>query len=724
MEKMFGLAIRDVQGVEENMMHVMTKDEGNDTFLRIWNDENSSELLVESWRKSQISRELERLLSTPEAPGQIGKRRRTEPEFVGTLGNETQPWTEKASMQVEGYQDSAIMNSPIVPAFQDHGRFISDAYESILNPIRLTIVNKPSTLDFPDLPSETWHLLDVYFSYTHAWFPIMEKQDLLRTSYQYAQSIDDISLTGPGSGNHAALWAAIAYAKFQHRAINNIPHAQGNVADAVWTAERMYTQARKLIPAEEGYFEIGHVQALLILALANLGIGFPSRAWILVGQAVRIAFDLRLHRASEDIMAALQRKSRKTHVFLGCFLLDTMIAARLGHRPHLRADDVDVLGLLEVDGLEELEWTDCLSVRRHSGNFRGPSSILSTFNGLIQVTQILNEATCIADNPKRSQLSTVLLEKLHLWSQSQKASLYFDSNAMKSDPTIAFLPHHYNLHLAYFNTLAISQLLSYGHGQNSTLNLEPSARSARQIVELFKQHSRSFGLLIVPPTFESFAKTAYDIIHEINTSLSNTYMMSNDWKHNLDSCIDAMELAWPVFEPLKISESFRSDSAVASHGRRHSQVAYDLISGINQSSERNAVGQTPGSVTDYDTSSPRTTRSQQGPISINTPPANHIAPSPVSQLLTSFGQSTGQPFRSNFQRGTQQTSKSTQAGRTQPPSQLLSQRSGQNISSECELDPTFQEFATLDATKWYVVHFTMVLLQVSPPLTYIFSQDK
>lgn len=44
---------------------------------------------------------------------------------------------------------------------------------------------------------------------------------------------------GYGSGDHAALWAAIAHAKFQHRAINNIPHAQGPVAEMVWTAERM-----------------------------------------------------------------------------------------------------------------------------------------------------------------------------------------------------------------------------------------------------------------------------------------------------------------------------------------------------------------------------------------------------------------------------------------------------------------------------------------------------
>lgn len=67
----------------------------------------------------------------------------------------------------------------------------------------------------------------------------------------------DESRSSSGSGEHAALWAAIAYAKFQHRAINNIPRALGPVGEMVWTAERMYAQARSLIPNEEGVLELG-----------------------------------------------------------------------------------------------------------------------------------------------------------------------------------------------------------------------------------------------------------------------------------------------------------------------------------------------------------------------------------------------------------------------------------------------------------------------------------
>lgn len=59
------------------------------------------------------------------------------------------------------------------------------------------------------------------------------------------------------------LWAVIAYAKYQHRAINNTPHALGSVGDMVWTAERMYIHARSLVPNEEGSLDSGMLNNLI-----------------------------------------------------------------------------------------------------------------------------------------------------------------------------------------------------------------------------------------------------------------------------------------------------------------------------------------------------------------------------------------------------------------------------------------------------------------------------
>lgn len=748
LEKLWGLAIRDVRDVEESLLFILGgDDEGNETILNVWNDEAQSDSLVEAWRKSHISKELEKLLSNIEPATDIGKRKRVDSggQSVKKLGlsgfqastfpniqDQTEAprnsWPDRR-LDIRRLDES--QNSPIFSGLDENDQFMPRDYDSILSPSyqqRAASSNTPATVpEVPDLPSETWHLLDVYFSYSHCWLPIIEKHDLLRISYQYSQNHSAGSMSGSGSGDHAALWAVIAYAKFQHRAINNIPHAQGPVAEVLWTAKRMYSQARSLIPNEEGALELGHVQALLILALANMGMGHFGRAWSLVGQAVRVALDLELDRTSDYVLNASKSKSRAKHVFLGCFALDTIIAARLERRPHLRSEDVEKIGFVEEDGLEEWDpWTDCLNVRRGStSNSRGPAAILSTFNRLLQVLQILNQATCISDSSKTLQMSTCLLEKLHIWSQAQSSPLYFDSSARKSEQATALLPHHYHLHTAYFTTLAKLQLLSYNYGKE-VVNLEPCTRSAQQIVELLNQHSNIFGLLIVPPTFEYFIKTAYDVVHAVHSSLENTHIILNDWKHTLDNCLGAIEPAWPVFESLKESSPYKSPPQV----RRESQVAFELITGIQQAADTPMSVKTSASYETMSQYSPQILRPQVMPrpdatqqAKIMTQSTKGMTPQ-TSQRAPSFGASASRglplnlhenpnPLFSNPLSADAWPLNQNQMSRMNSPSINMSrplnprlQHSMSVSSDNVEGDPMFNEFAALDAMEWYVLQFS------------------
>ncbi|KAF4635973.1 hypothetical protein G7Y89_g2103 [Cudoniella acicularis] len=739
LEKLWGLAIRDVNEIEENMLDALNGDEESDNSpARTWSDETNSENLVNIWRKSQLSRELERVLSSVEPVSESSKRKRLDSDVQGTkktgmgaaaslmsnsqhiIEDRTDPnlgWAEK---QFDMKAPSEVIEPSNLPDIATSGHHELKDSNSILTPSYyhggVTGGTPASSHELPDLPSETWHLLDVYFNYTHIWLPIIEKHDLLRTSYQYSQSHNTTS----ASGDQAALWAAIAYSKFQHRAINNIPRALGALKDMVWTAERMYAQARALVPNEEGTLELGHVQALLILALANIGMGHLSRAWSLVGQAVRAAVDLGLDKVQDPVSS--RPRSRAKHVFLGCFVLDTIIAARLSRRPHLRAEDVEAVGSIDEDGLEEWDpWNDCLSVRRgSSGASRIPASILSTFNRLVQVLQILNEAVCAPRRGSTLKLSTSLLEKLHIWSQRQSPPLYFDSFAMRSEQVAPLLPHHYHLHTTYFTTLATSQLLSHNFSQDG-VNLEPCTRSARQISELIKQHSTNFGLLIVPPTYEFFIKSAYDIVNEVQGSIDNTHIALNDWKHNLDVCLDAMEPAWSVFDALRDSVSYRSPR----QGRRESEVAFDLISGVNQTVDTPISAQTPQSIASFETGgaySPHIFMSQgntQRPRTMSH--TTKAVPPRSSQRTQSFGRTSGpglplppsiyQDSRSVINRSntitSQVSSRNIEGGLTGnytplDQSQLLDTQIQNTMStaSDTETDPLSNEFAALDAMEW------------------------
>ncbi|CZT52738.1 related to quinic acid utilization activator [Rhynchosporium secalis] len=732
LEKLWGLTIRDVDAIGDKILSALAGDEeSKESPLATWNNETNSDALVDIWRKSTISRELERLLSSQE-PTELKRKRMTSNDHgrksvqrnalqeKDTSRSQADPdypsarWSERVpNLMTQNDHQTPPNASAVDPSF------LPREYESVLSPNPAHAApsngNPAAGADaLPDLPSETWHLLDIYFSYTHSWFPIVEKHDLLKTSYQYSQMKGDSS--SAGSGENAVLWAAIAYAKFQCRAINDIFCAPGAIGDVIWTAERMYAQARSLVPNEDGNIELGHVQALLILSLANIGMGHFTQAWSLIGQAVRSAIELQLDRPSDQSRA----KSRFKHVFLGCFALETLIAARLNRRPHLRALDADLVGLLDEDGLEEWDpWTDCVTVRRSSlGNPRLPASILSTFNRLIQVLQILNDACCCSDGASTIHLSTVLLRRLHVWSQAQSPPLYFDSTARGSEEGLSLLPHQYHLHNVYFTTLARSQLLSSNHG-NVPVNLEPCTQSACHTVDLLSQHLNALSLLIVPPTYEYFVKSAYDIVHAVHSSIESTHIGLDHWKRSLDHCLDTMKSVWPVFEIFKSSAAYRSTIQAP---RSRSQAAFDLI--MDQESDTSMSRNTPRSLASYDAFDPFSPQNSRAPAEAQqSPDVSHLQASRPSFGSSSTGHGLPQNPRSIYEDvhatiGSAKRHPSNQQHRRQaavkPPGIMAPQapftinqpsipqlhQSLTMSSTEVELDPMFNELMRLDATEW------------------------
>ncbi|KAG9238015.1 fungal-specific transcription factor domain-containing protein [Amylocarpus encephaloides] len=738
LEKLLGAAIRDIEGVEDNMLEALTVDGKGVSPLQAWNDEAISERLVEIWRKSTLFQEFDRLVSSLEPTGLVGSGKRKRADSDSQMGRPGVILGGPASVSMGGTSPLSRQESrPDMSQFSwsepQPGRGTSNLVgyskiprlqagdpSSILTSNQFT-TKTPTKQDWPELPSETWHLLDVYFSYTHSWLPIIEKTDLLRVSYQYSQNHN----IGPSSsGDVAALWAVIAYAKFQHRAICNIPRAQGRVQEVVWTAERMIDHARSLIPSEEGIFDLGHVQALLLLTLANFGMDHLSRAWDLIGQAVRLSIDLELDSADPTINP-FKPKSRAKHVFLGCFVLDTIIAARMKRRPHLRADDADAVGAIDEDGLEEWDpWTDCLAVHKaFTTNSRVPSSVLSTFNRLVQVLKILSTAICIPRNGNALQMSTSLQGELHVWTQAQSPSLYFDNSARNSEQAFSLLPHQFHLHTTYFTVLATCQMLAHTHSDEN-VNLELCIRTGRHVSELLKGHLNTCGLLIVPPTYEYFVKSAYDIVSEVRGSIEHTHIVLDDWKHNLDICLDAMGPAWTVFDSLGDAVSNRP---LSSQGRRESEVAFDLISG-NQQADTPTSAITPQSLSGFKTSGPHCPH----PFTVTNsrPRTSHTMTVATysAHRSQSFGQSSGhglpQPpmyqdarsvlVRSDPLQTLQQASQPSQVppnlGRSlQAPrlrfasvdSPMNSQlRSNRSATSDNDTDLLANEFAALDAMKW------------------------
>lgn len=722
LEKLWGLTIREVDEIEDNILGILSGGPDTrsvDNLAAVWNDREGSETLLETWRKSRIARELERLLpildSVEEKPG---KRKRPEP---GPSRNEgvaeaPPPIPRPIVAEHRGLAEDFYNNQDDLLAIHPHLR------RRMVDVLPSPPEEPKIASDLLSLPSRTWHLLDVFFSYTHCWLPIVEKHDVLRVSYQYTQRGLHVSPSLPGSGDHATLWAILAYADWQNNAIGK----KDSLDDPQWTVDSLYRQARNLIPTEEGIYELGHVQALLILALLNMGRNYWNRAWILIGQAVRIAINLGLDNGSKDNPSqypSTDKKSRSQHVFLGCFALDTLIACRLGRKPQLRKEDADRVGSIEEDGLDEWNpWLDCLSVRRYTPEGpHGPTAVLSTFNQLILLLKILNSVACdVSTGNGKLETCQELLNDLDSWGQVLPTLF----TSLKPP----LLPHRYHLHLAHVSTIAVV----YSHISNFSKQMkipdstiaETFATTAGQTMWLLLRQSEGFGLLIVPPTYDYFSKIACESAYKVPDRVSDENLTFHEWEINIERCLTEMDKVWPTFEALSSSLSAKvmansyqyQTPRVLVHRSESFDSPHHIPTHTKQPSVSDGVYNFSGNLT-HPSISTRDFAGQSNSA------FSHPQYDPLLNLATSATLHSIEDASPSWpeQHPTQNLFVE------QPSADQLRFPDG-SMGSDVDGDSMFNDFATLDAMEWYVIVYFPILPSPIPhslnaptihsPLTY------
>lgn len=371
---------------------LLTHEGGQGRMLLAGKNTQAGTHLHRRWRKSTVHAEIERVLSSDAAS--------TKPANGSTPDEDTDDDDpEKDLLAIHDMKSTTN-----VPDLGDHLKAESDVPERTQQSVDLhedlaasqtgrtnapTISSKSQSLPHPlhqparpnvvGLPFNHWRLLDIYFSYTHVWFPILEKSELLKTGYSYPDEGLHITRDTPGSAGHAELWAALALASYQETASRTHEGAEEVLPSAPgMKPTEMYNIARDLIPVEDGFFEARHINTLLLLALVKMACNDLNAAWMIMGAATRVALLLRLHENSNAI-----RHRRSSHTYMGCFILDTLLSAHLGLPPHLRSNMV-YLGMpcLENDLDEWQPWMPCADfgpARAYMRSSRMPSHSISSF---------------------------------------------------------------------------------------------------------------------------------------------------------------------------------------------------------------------------------------------------------------------------------------------------------------------------------------------------------
>lgn len=654
LEKLWGFTIREAPDVEATILSLIDRKDGIDALSRAWSDKDCEETLLDTWRKSRLSRELDTLLPLLEiADDKSAKRKRQDSSFtlpIATSVPDAGPLSRGALLA----NADEHRTSTKIPVQTPSGSIPPHA-------------PRPAAVEPVELPYNVWELLDVYFSYTHCWLPIVEKHNLLRASYLYPTCV---SPSMPGSGDHAALWAILAYAECHHAGISrSLAHTPNPQPKSPWVASDLYKRARSLIPDEDGTFELGHVQGLLLLTLLNMGQNRWKQAWALIGLAVRNAVDLALGDNVDD------GKSRNRHVYFGCFILDTLVAARLKRYPYLRTQHVLQRGPLQEDGLDEWNpWVDCLGTRRTTGSgsaSRGPGAALSTYNRLVQISAILNTIICEhsvgTENLRKCE---ALLQKFSLGTTAQEKS------------GMPLLPQQYYVTSLYTATCTLLK----------AEQLEQRNPTEESLIALLDNLQGYYGLAAIPPVLDC----VINVFIRQYSSRSDA-VTSDGVLDKLAEMVFVMAQTWPTFgdtllELRKLRSSF-SNALEAEYGQFRSPNS-NIVTGMNNGFEdsqpqrhsmlEETLG-TPSSSSTYATSGHAILEA-----AIRFDPSILAMTNDIQQTATSPWAFDSAPLDLAVSPPTARQSNMESATKPYYPA----------FGAQNDDDSMFNEFATLDAMKW------------------------
>lgn len=371
----------------------------------------------------------------------------------------------------------------------------------------------------------TQRLLDLYFTHTHSWLPMVQKHKMYEILYSPSRPVE--------AGGLATFWAISAYASLQASCEPFSPVSPAHGCGVFLTPDQIYLQARHQIPNEEAQ-EPGYVQALLILSLFNLHGGEIGKAWRLIGQAVRLLLDLgTLFPKSYGSNTARYsgNDDERIKLLLSCFVLDTVVSCHLHKPPHLRTMDIRSLPMPAETGPDEWEPPImCLGESQHQrpSSFtcaHQPLRALSIFNHYVGIISILND---IISEPLVGVSDAACAKHssaLRRWYDQLPRHCIFPSSSSKNriEGAQQLSPQLINLHLAFKSTemlLKAQQASIPRHGPApSTPDTETSSLTITSLISMF---TTNFRVSTMPVTF-----TSYKFISGRKATAHNSFIPSS-----------------------------------------------------------------------------------------------------------------------------------------------------------------------------------------------------
>ncbi|PVG01042.1 hypothetical protein CPB86DRAFT_805498 [Serendipita vermifera] len=178
-------------------------------------------------------------------------------------------------------------------------------------------------------------LVEAYFERFHFLLPVLDKPLFLA---RYNTLMDERG-SGEQPGFVAVVFAVFAVAA---RFLDDPRIKSKNYMDPRSTAMIFYERAMMLYIIDHTRTQMAHVQCFALLSTFLASLNRLPQAWLLVGQAVRTAQDLGLHRSPKPLKLTKVEKETRRKVWWCVYGLDRCLAVQLGRPLGVDDNDIDV----------------------------------------------------------------------------------------------------------------------------------------------------------------------------------------------------------------------------------------------------------------------------------------------------------------------------------------------------------------------------------------------
>lgn len=515
--------------------------QGGPGSLLLSRDSKASKKLHKRWRKARFQTNLEQFLSGGEPAGT---------DLLESFSSDSD-------------DDVSEADVPVTAGIT--GQHLSEGREGLFESTKPTGgIPEPSQQSATSgkgvpLPSDHWRLIETYFTNTHSWIPICEKHDVLKLSYTYPAEGIASPFDVSGSGSYAELWSILAVALLYG------PDGSGTSTQPAMSSKHLYATTRSFIPNEFGHFDLGHVRALLNLAVFNMA-GSLTTAWLLVGCAARIAQALEPQSNGGE--------TRRMHTFRGCVMLESLLAVHFGRRPCFEVDDLRRFAKVDENGLEEWQPWVCDASSSSLQQPRMPLLALSSFNALTDIAAILANAKH-ASADKR-------LQQFNRWKEFLPSKLGYITSEITATP---LSPPAVLLQLVYYCTaltvtssrawvLRSMVLLERVRDQMDLRSRSPALRCLMDMI--CNNIAQSVVESIVDPTLQC---RSMRILADINEAWAST---SNNFKLNTEDLLTT-QLVQPPDMPTTSSMTHNLERPTITGSMQELLPPFDLHDPIAQS---------------------------------------------------------------------------------------------------------------------------------------------